>query len=104
VYCTYRSDGSLQAREKASLIDVQEVMPAYARAHAAVHDLQGAVRQRVHFCRTDRRVVLAYVGAEYEVFAQFDALTDRSGALAMCQRLCAYIKNQQSDLFVPMSL
>ena len=83
---------------------LQEVMPAYARAHAAVHDAQGAVRQRVHFCRTDERVLLAYVGAEYEVFAQFDALTDRGSALAVCQRLCAYIKNQQSDLFVPMSL
>ena len=52
----------------------------------------------------DQRAVLAYVGAEYEVYAQFDALTDRSGALAMCQRLCTYIKNQHSDLFVPLSL
>lgn len=83
---------------------LQEVMPAYARAHAAVHDAQGAIRQRVHFCRTDRRVLLTYVGAEYEISAQFDALTDSASALAVCQRLCAYIKNQQSDLFAPMSL
>ena len=79
-------------------------MPAYARIHAAVRSEQGSVKQRVHFCRTDGGAMLAYVGAEYEVFAQFDALMDRSSALAVCQRLCNYIKNQHSDLFVPMSL
>ena len=82
----------------------QEVMPAYARVHAAMFGEGGIVRQRVHFTRDDSRVALAYTGAEYEVYAQFDTLLDRSTAVAICQRLCAWIKGQHAELFVPLSL
>lgn len=46
--------------------------------------------------------VLAYAGPEYEVFALFDALAELDAAAAVCQRLCAWIKAQQADLFVPL--
>ena len=39
---------------------------------------------------------------EYEVFALFDALAELDVAAAVCQRLCAWIKAQQADLFVPL--
>lgn len=79
-------------------------MPAYARVHAAMFGEGGHVRQRVHFTRDDARVALAYTGAEYEVYAQFDTLLDRNAAVAICQRLCAWIKGQHAELFVPLSL
>ncbi|CAL8471447.1 g10989 [Coccomyxa elongata] len=82
----------------------QEVMPAYARVHAAMFGDGGDVRQRVHFTRDNSRVALAYTGAEYEVYAQFDTLLDRNAAVAICQRLCAWIKGQHAELFVPLSL
>ncbi len=46
--------------------------------------------------------VLAYAGPEYEVFAYFDALAELDAAAAICQRLCAWVKAQQADLFVPL--
>ena len=46
--------------------------------------------------------VLAYAGPEYEVFALFDALAELDAAAAVCQRLCAWVKAQQADLFVPL--
>lgn len=78
-------------------------MPAYARVHAAMFSEAGHARQRVHFTRDDSRAVLAYIGAEYVVYAQFDALLDRNAAVATCQRLCAWIKGQHAELFVPPS-
>jgi hypothetical protein len=84
---------------------VQEVMPAYARAHAAMHGGGGGgLQQRAHFAQDGARTLLAYIGAEYEVYALFDALVDRAAAVAMCQRLCAWIKAQHADLFVPLSV
>ena len=53
--------------------------------------------------RTALRTLLAYTGAEYEVYALFDALMDRAAASGICQRLCAWIKAQHADLFVPLS-
>ena len=80
-------------------------MPAYARAHTAMFDgrITGPPVQHAHYVQDEARTVLAYTGAEYEVYAQFDALVDRAAAVGMCQRLCGWIKGQHADLFVPLS-
>lgn len=79
-------------------------MPAYARVHAAMVSEGGHARQRVHFTRDSAHTVLAYSGAEYEVYALFDALVERPAATAICQRLCAWIKGQHTELFLPLSV
>jgi hypothetical protein len=79
-------------------------MPAYARVHAAMFSKDGAARQQVHFVQEDARTVLAFTAAEYEVYALFDGLVEKTAAVAICQRLCAWIKGQHSDIFVPLSL
>jgi hypothetical protein len=83
---------------------MQDVMPAYARAHAAMFSESGAARQQVHFVQDDVWSVLAFIAAEYEVYCLFDGLVEKSTAVSMCQRLCSWIKGQHSDLFVPLSL
>ena len=72
-------------------------MPAYARAHAAMHG-GGALQQRAHYTQDGARTLLAYIGAEYEVYALFAALVDRAAAVGI------WIKAQHADLFVPLSV
>ena len=57
---------------------------------------------RVYFHRTDEFSVLAYASAEYEMYALFDALAQKPAIVRICQRLCAWIKAQQAELFVPV--
>lgn len=82
----------------------QEVMPAYARVHAAMFTKGGAAKQQVHFVQDDSRSVLAFTAAEYEVYALFDGLVEKSAAVLICQRLCAWIKGLHSEIFVPLSV
>ena len=78
-------------------------MPAYARAHVAMH-ANGAAQQHAHYRQDGAHTLLAYTGAEYEVYALFDALVDRAAAVGICQRLCAWIKAQHAELFLPLSV
>lgn len=108
----------------------QLVMPAYARAHAAMFRSSEAARaarlasaaasrsgkgpvssrvespslppHRVHWLVDDNFALLAFAGAEYEVYALFDALTDCATAQTITQKLSAYIKVQHADLFMPL--
>lgn len=108
----------------------QLVMPAYARAHAAMFRSSEAARaarlasaaasrsgkgpvssraespslppHRVHWVVDDNFALLAFAGAEYEVYALFDALTDCATAQTITQKLSAYIKVQHADLFMPL--
>eukprot|EP00884_Botryococcus_braunii_P019029 jgi/Botrbrau1/580/Bobra.0010s0046.1 len=84
----------------------QAVMPAYATVRAMLFreegtSVAGQVPGRVHFRRNDRLTTLAYVGPEYEIYAQYDALVDKETATGICNRLATWIKQHQADLFVP---
>ncbi|KAK9807508.1 hypothetical protein WJX72_001125 [[Myrmecia] bisecta] len=85
----------------------QALMPAYARVHAAMFRASeggasaGLAPQRVHYSQDSERTMLAYVSPEYEVYAVYDALTDKQTAVQLCHKLGSYIKSQQTDLFVP---
>ena len=92
---------------------VQAVMPAYARMHTAMApsgittiDPGGgpapAARQRVHWTQDETCTLLGYASAEYELYTVFDPLVERATAVAMCQRLVAWLKTQHAQLFIPL--
>lgn len=86
----------------------QDVMPLYCRIHAAVfradEDLGSptAAPLRVYYHSTDEFSALAYASAEYELYALFDPVSQKEVVVRICQRLCAWVKAQQSELFVPV--
>lgn len=59
------------------------------------------LQQQVHWCTDGSLATLAYAGPEYELYALFDAMTDKPTATQICQRLSVWIKGQQADLFMP---
>lgn len=77
-------------------------MPQYACVRALLFREDGQSPGRVHFLRNDRLTTLAYVSPEYEIYAQYDALVDKEAATGICNRLAAWIKQHQADLFVPL--
>ena len=88
---------------------LQELVLAYKRVHAAVfHTEQASTsgRQqrplRVHWCQDSSLTSLSFTGPEYCLFALFDALTDQQTATQICQRVSAWIKQQQARLFVTL--
>ena len=86
---------------------VQEVVSACARVHAAMFPEQEgrstpAAAQRIHFEQTDVCTILAFAGTEFELYAAFDALVEKSQALEICQKLSAWVKANQATLFMPV--
>ena len=96
-------------------------MHQYARVHAAMTQKHGRpqhasatyvsssnsmpqqmLQQQVHWSADGRMSVLAYAGPEYELYALFDAMTDKETATRTCHRLSVWIKGQQADLFMPL--
>ena len=63
---------------------------------------QQTLQQQVHWTMDDRMSALAYAGPEYELYALFDAMTDKQTATTICHRLSVWIKGQQPDLFMPL--
>ncbi len=63
---------------------------------------QQSLQQQVHWRSDGSMSALAYAGPEYELYALFDAMTDKDTATRTCQRLSVWIKGQQSDLFMPL--
>lgn len=59
------------------------------------------LQQQVHWRTDGSLATLAYAGPEYELYALFDAMTDKASATQICQRLSVWIKGQQADLFLP---
>ena len=56
----------------------------------------------MHWAQGSRLTSLAFVGAQYQLFAIFDALVTHQTATLICQRISAWIKRQQGLLFVPV--
>ena len=57
-------------------------------------------RRRVHYEATDERVLLGCSGSDFEVCVALDPMTDESTAVGVCNRLCTWLRQQESRLFV----
>lgn len=82
-------------------------MMEYSKAYAAMQPAQmngGASRpaQRIRYVQSSTCAIVGFVGAEFELFAVFDSLVQKTKALEICQRLAAWVKANQSTLFVPV--
>jgi hypothetical protein len=52
----------------------------------------------VHFRCSDAHCLLAVVGESFELYAVFDPLTDTPAAVAVANRLCAWLRTQEAEL------
>ena len=75
---------------------------ATASATSSSPKPQQTLQQQVHWSADGRLTALAYAGPEYELYALFDAMTDKETATRTCHRLSVWIKGQQPSLFMPL--
>lgn len=59
-----------------------------------------ASQQRVHYEAGDDHVLLACIGADFELYVAFDPLTQCAAAAAVCNRLCTWLRQEEAQLFV----
>ena len=59
-----------------------------------------AAAEEVHYEATDERVLLGCSGSDFEVCVALDPMTDESTAVGVCNRLCTWLRQQESRLFV----
>ena len=55
--------------------------------------------RRVHYEVCDDHVLLGCVGSDFELYVALDPLTRRSAAVAVCNRLCAWLRAEEAGLF-----
>ncbi|KAK3263019.1 hypothetical protein CYMTET_28154, partial [Cymbomonas tetramitiformis] len=83
----------------------KRLLREYQRLHAAVHldTVPGhpeSQSHRVHFRGSEQYVLLATISAEFELYAAFDPLTDKSAAVSICNRLSGWMRGEEADLFI----
>lgn len=86
----------------------KRLLRAYAELHCAVHAPVTAAAavgsaappasQRVHLRVSEAQCLLAVVGESFELYAAFDPLTDTPLAVAVANRLCAWLRTQEAEL------
>lgn len=71
---------------------------AYKRLYASLHGGHGGSHQ-MQYRRDDNFVLLAWSTADFEFFAAFDPLAEKSSAITICNRVCQWIRDVESDVF-----
>ena len=55
--------------------------------------------RRVHYEVSDDHVLLGCVGSDFELYVALDPLTQRGAAVAVCNRLCTWLRAEEAGLF-----
>ena len=58
-----------------------------------------ATERRVHYEVSDDHVLLGCVGSDFELYVALDPLTQRGAAVAVCNRLCTWLRAEEAGLF-----
>ncbi|MCO5597041.1 hypothetical protein L7F22_051115 [Adiantum nelumboides] len=71
---------------------------AYERLYASMHGAPGGSHQ-MQYRRDENHVLLAWSTADFEFFAAFDPLAEKSSAIMVCNRVCQWIRDVENDFF-----
>lgn len=71
---------------------------AYQRLYASMHGAPGGSHQ-MQYRRDENHVLLGWSTADFEFFAAFDPLAEKSSAITVCNRVCQWIRDVENDFF-----
>ncbi|XP_076913492.1 vacuolar fusion protein MON1 homolog [Bidens hawaiensis] len=72
---------------------------AYQRLYASMHD-KGLGPHKTQFRRDENYVLLCWVTQDFELYAAFDPLADKSVAIRICNRVCQWVKDVENEIFL----
>eukprot|EP00249_Psilotum_nudum_P018101 c26640_g1_i1 orf=59-1648(+) len=79
--------------------DQKRLFRAYQRLYASVHN-GSAGTHRMQYRRDDNYVLLAWSTQDFELLAAFDPLAEKSSAIAVCNQVCQWLRNVESEIFL----
>lgn len=71
---------------------------AYQRLYTSMHGAPAGSHQ-MQYRRDENHVLLAWSTADFEFFAAFDPLAEKSSAITVCNRVCQWIRDVENDFF-----
>ncbi|XP_076903350.1 vacuolar fusion protein MON1 homolog [Bidens hawaiensis] len=72
---------------------------AYQRLYASMHD-KGLGPHKTQLRRDETYVLLCWVTQDFELYAAFDPLADKSVAIRICNRVCQWVKDVENEIFL----
>ncbi|KAI7757841.1 hypothetical protein M8C21_019288 [Ambrosia artemisiifolia] len=72
---------------------------AYQRLYASMHD-RGVGPHKTQYRRDENYVLLCWVTQDFELYAAFDPLADKGVAIRICNRVCQWVKDVETEIFL----
>ncbi|XP_040382936.1 vacuolar fusion protein MON1 homolog isoform X2 [Oryza brachyantha] len=72
---------------------------AYQKLYASMHD-KATGPHKTQFRRDDDYVLFCWITQDFELYAAFNPLADKSQAIKVCNRVCQWIRDLENEIFV----
>ncbi|XP_061376665.1 vacuolar fusion protein MON1 homolog [Gastrolobium bilobum] len=72
---------------------------AYQKLFASMHD-KGIGPHKTQFRRDENYVLLCWLTQDFELYAAFDPLADKALAIKTCNRVCQWVKDVETEIFL----
>ncbi|TKW19109.1 hypothetical protein SEVIR_5G476100v4 [Setaria viridis] len=72
---------------------------AYQKLYASMHD-KATGPQKTQFRRGEDYVLFCWITQDFELYAAFNPLADKTQAIKMCNRVCQWVRDLENEIFV----
>ncbi|KQK11811.1 vacuolar fusion protein MON1 homolog isoform X2 [Brachypodium distachyon] len=72
---------------------------AYQKFYASMHD-KASGPHRTQFRRDEDYVLFCWITQDFELYAAFNPLADKTQAIKICNRVCQWIRDLENEIFV----
>ncbi|KAI5001323.1 hypothetical protein ZWY2020_025973 [Hordeum vulgare] len=72
---------------------------AYQKVYASMHD-KATGPHKTQFRRTEDYVMLCWITQDFELYAAFSPLADKTQAIKICNRVCQWIRDLEDRVFI----
>lgn len=72
---------------------------AYQKLYISMHDRETGPH-KTQFRKDDNYVLLCWITQDFELYAAFDPLADKATAIKTCNRVCQWIRDLESEIFL----
>ncbi|EEC72270.1 hypothetical protein OsI_05426 [Oryza sativa Indica Group] len=72
---------------------------AYQKLYASMHD-KATGPHKTQFRRDEDYVLFCWITQDFELYAAFNPLADKSQAIKVCNRVCQWIRDLENEIFV----
>ncbi|KAL6613709.1 hypothetical protein ACP70R_035979 [Stipagrostis hirtigluma subsp. patula] len=72
---------------------------AYQKLYASMHD-KATGPHKTQFRRDEDYVLFCWITQDFELYAAFNPLADKTQAIKICNRVCQWIRDLENDIFV----